>query len=64
MIKGLKVPLVMLVENVHVKPILLEVIVIHVNMPIMVFQIAKVKKFEINCLGFQLYYQLLCYFSL
>merc|ERR1711981_266847 len=31
----------MLVENVHVKPILLEVIVIHVNMPIMVFQIAK-----------------------
>jgi hypothetical protein len=34
-------PFVMLVENVHVKPMLLEVIVIHVNMSIMVFQIAK-----------------------
>ena len=50
MIKGLKVPLVMLVENVHVKPILLEVIVIHVNMPIMVFQIAKVMNLKLIAL--------------
>ena len=42
MIKGLKVPLVMLVDNVHVNPMLLEVIVMNVNMSIMDFQIAKV----------------------
>ena len=42
MIKGLKVPLVMLVDNVHVNPMLLEVIAMNVNMSIMDFQIAKV----------------------
>merc|ERR1712020_200530 len=41
MIKGLKVPLVMLVDNVHVNLMLLEVIVMNVNMSIMDFQIAK-----------------------
>ena len=40
--KGLKVPLVMLVDNVHVNPMLLEVIAMNVNMSIMDFQIAKV----------------------
>ena len=42
MIKGLKVPLVMLVDNVHVNPMSLEVIAMNVNMSIMDFQIAKV----------------------
>ena len=59
MIKELKMPFVMLVENVHVKPMLLEVIVIHVNMSIMVFQIAKVSsnEFEIKiALCSQFYY--------
>ena len=42
MIKGLKVLLAMLVDNVHVNPMLLEVIVMNVNMSIMDFQIAKV----------------------
>merc|ERR1712020_158926 len=41
MIKDLKVPLVMQVDNVHVNPMLLEVIVMNVNMSIMDFQIAK-----------------------
>ena len=42
MIKGLKVLLAMLVDNVHVNPMLLEVIAMNVNMSIMDFQIAKV----------------------
>ena len=42
MIKGLKVLLAMPVDNVHVNPMLLEVIVMNVNMSIMDFQIAKV----------------------